>query len=99
MDIFDDFLKMHREIEDHRKKLDEQYSMLRREPPKLLRVGDTVLVAAGLLGRGHPWIRKDCIVKEVSDLSVKVYRKESPSYEWEEWIDPVLIVDVIKRQD
>lgn len=59
-------------------------------------VGDTVVVAAGLLGRGYIWIRVECEVVQVGDTSCFV--KHIGEYEldnWQEWIDRFLIVEVV----
>jgi len=59
-----------------------------------IKVGDRVIVAAGLLGRGHLWIRKVCTVLEVAETSCQVkYSQENDN--WTEWIDLVLVVDTL----
>jgi preprotein translocase subunit YajC len=63
-------------------------------------VGDTVIVAAGLIGRGFDWVREEAEVIALGETSVKVrWRRESRYEELNEtWIHPALITDVIRRQ-
>lgn len=86
-------------IGEHHKKMYAEFGRLVSDIPyKTVSVGDICVVAIGLLNRGHLWIRQECKVTGVGDMSVKVrsYKKHD---EWEEWIHPALIVDVIKKEN
>lgn len=83
----------------HRKK-EEEFERLRIEPSaRTPAVGDTVVVAAGLIGRGFDWVRKQALVVAVGETSVKVRFSERRigGGADEEWISPVLITDVLPR--
>ena len=55
-----DFEEMFRSAEEYDKRLNSELERLRGDPClKPIDVGDRVIVAAGLLGHGHEWIRKD----------------------------------------
>lgn len=61
-------------------------------------VGDRVVVAVGLIGRGFSWIRKTCEVIEVADTSCCIRHTGDDEFDnWEEWIDRFLIVDVLPK--
>jgi preprotein translocase subunit YajC len=83
----------------HRKK-EAEFERLRIEPSaRTPAVGDTVVVAAGLIGRGFDWVRKEALVVAVGETSVKV-RFSNRRYNGEadeEWVSPVLITDVLPR--
>lgn len=63
-------------------------------------VGDTVIVAAGLLGMGFPWVRYEALVLATGQNS---YRVRFLDYEGfrdrvvEQWIHPALVTDVIRQ--
>lgn len=82
---------------NHRRK-DEEFLRLCVEPSSRVPVvGDTVVVAAGLIGRGFDWVREEATVIAVGDTSFKV-RWLQLSYKGnveEQWVHPVLITDVI----
>jgi hypothetical protein len=67
-------------------------------PDAIPKVGDTVIVAAGLLNRGHLWIRKECTVIQTADVSYKVKCTNPPLDDWEEWVDRALILDVLPKE-
>jgi hypothetical protein len=83
----------------HRKK-EVEFERLRIEPSaRIPAVGDTVVVAAGLIGRGFDWVRKEALVVAVGETLVKV-RFPEPRFGGgvdEEWVSPVLITDVLPR--
>jgi len=92
-----DFFEMMGGINKHHNQLDQEYNRLKQDVPRAVKVGDKVLIAAGLIGRGHAWVRVEGEVLEVGQASIKVRGKQSYSDEtWEEWIDPALITDIIK---
>ncbi len=89
--------RMFNRSQDH---VDEQ----KREFAKLLadscvdipEVGNRIVVAIGLLGYGHPWIRGECVVTEVGNTSYKVrYKDRCEEYNWEEWVHQALVVEVL----
>lgn len=62
-------------------------------------VGDRVLVAVGLLGMGHPWVRMEGVVLEVGDTACFVRLKDRMlQKEEEEWVHNTLITDVLARK-
>jgi hypothetical protein len=84
---------------EHREK-DEEFQRLLCEPSSMTpEVGDTVIVAAGLLCRGFNWIRLEAEVLALGETSVKVrfVGREFNGKPDEEWIHPALITDVIRR--
>lgn len=59
-------------------------------------VGDAVVVASGLLTRGHYWIRERATVVDLGESSIEVHfdrDDEDKTY----WIHPALITDVITK--
>jgi hypothetical protein len=73
------------------------FDKLLAEVPPTPSVGDRVVVAAGLLGMGHPWVRVEGVVVECASTSYKV---EFPSREYNgsvpcEWVHQSLITDVL----
>jgi hypothetical protein len=96
MDFFEQFKK----IDDDHKKMDNEIKRLMAEPPKETpKIGDRVIVAVGLLNRGHLWIREEAKVIEVAEHSVKIecqqYKHSDP---WQEWIHPALITDNLGKE-
>lgn len=91
-----DFIEIFKNSDRLHKQQESEYARLRQNPPRNIKVGDKVLVAVGLLGRGYVWKRKECEVVEISQVSIKVKSDEKYN-EWEEWIDPVLITDVLLK--
>ena len=89
-----DFMDFMAQADKHHQQQDAEFARLRQNPPRNVKVKDKVLVAAGILGRGYVWIRKECEVIAISQSSVKVKCIEKHD-EWEQWIDPALITDVI----
>lgn len=65
-------------------------------------VNSRVLVAAGLLGMGFPWIREEAVVLECGDTSYKVkfinYRF-SRNEDIIMWVHQTLITDVLGEVD
>ncbi|MCK9569108.1 hypothetical protein M0R72_09215 [Candidatus Pacearchaeota archaeon] len=62
-------------------------------------VGDSVIVAAGLLNRGFDWIRLEAKVLAVAPQSYKV-QFERNHYDGSpdiEWIHPAVVTDVIRQ--
>jgi len=85
---------------EHKMKAEEFRRLLSDTSVKVPEVGDRVIVAAGLVGMGHLWIREEAKVIEVGDTSVKVLFPERGLYgkDVEMWIHPALITDVIKEK-
>jgi len=64
-------------------------------------VGDRVIVAAGLLGMGFPWVRYEAIVIEAGTQSYKVRFLDYKGYDnrvVEKWIHPALVTDVLRAK-
>ena len=66
-------------------------------------IGDTVIVAAGLLGMGFDWIRLEAEVVGIGQNSIKVRFITEKKFQSEEyitkWIHPALVTDVIKHTE
>lgn len=78
-------------------KLQIEYRKLQQNPPLLVKIGDRVLVAIGLIGYGFQWARQECEVVDVSGCSAKItWSNDSKSFH--EWVDIVLIIFVLSRK-
>lgn len=90
-------------INRRNEKLDSEFIRLAAEPcQKLATVGDRVLVAGGLIGRGHAWVRLEGLVLETADTACRVrfVGREFKGEPDETWVHNVLITDVLgKRQE
>lgn len=90
-------------IDDEKRREDDEFRRLCAEPcMKVPKPGDRVIVAAGFIGMGHPWVREEAECLEVGDTSVHVrfvdytpYRGEKGSMK--KWINSSLITDVIGK--
>lgn len=99
-DFNDDFLNdLNEGFKDARKHvsdMNELYEKLRIDPcmtePE---VGNKVIFLPGMINEGHLWIRKEAVVLEVASSAIKI-RYDSYGQLKENWIDPNLIVDVLK---
>jgi hypothetical protein len=105
-DDFDDF-DLAREFREgmrhahrHCENLDKNFRRLLAEPCMTApEVGDRVVVASGLLGMGHPWIRHEAIVLEIAGAECRVRFIDYQSFSGdpkEMWVHPSLITAVIK---
>lgn len=77
-----------------------EFMRLLADSPKRVLVGDRVVVAAGLTGRGYNWVRVEAEVLEVGDVSVKVRflgREALVGKPDEDWIHSALITDILRR--
>ncbi len=93
---------MFKDARNHWSKLEEEFRKIIADPSlKNPEQGDTVVVAAGLLNMGHPWIRKEATVIQVGETSYKIsfnnYKMYGEDKPYEIWIHPRLITDVIKK--
>ncbi len=96
----DSFDEMFRDIYKYRDKLDSEFARLAAEPcSKVPQVGDRVLIAAGLVGKGHLWIRLEAVVLECADTAYYVKYKKYKLYRdtdtHEEWVHQAVITDVL----
>ena len=82
--------------ESHRKMGEEYNRLVAERIPPVVRVGDRVIVAVGLISRGHLWVRRVCTVLEVAENSCHV-RCDQAYQGWDEWIDNNLITDVLPK--
>lgn len=89
--------ELHHINREHEKN-NEEFARLDADPMmRPVSLGDRVVVAAGLIGRGHRWVRKEAKVVEVGDTSVRVRFSEA---RWngepdEEWLHPSLVIDIL----
>ena len=87
-------------VSHHHDKLDKELAKLTAEPCMTpFEVGDRVIVAIGLIGHGHTWIRKECKVLEKAATSTKISFKSSLDNEFIEWINNILITDVLEQKN
>ena len=73
--------------------LRQEFDRLLVEPNmKPIEPGMRVIIAAGLIGHGYPWIRTEVEVVDIADTSILIsfLGKNKP-----EWIHPALITDVL----
>ena len=102
-DDFMDIMRHFDRIDDHRDNMAAEFHKLAVEPSATRpKVGDHVLVAAGLLNRGHLWIRYECEVICEADTSFKIRCCDSAYHglerNWEQWVHQALITDVLKQR-
>jgi hypothetical protein len=99
-DVYRSFEKSMDRADRYHRKLESDMDKLRAEPClKFPKVGDRVIVAAGLLGMGHEWIRREAIVLECGDTNYKVQFTDYflPGNKMViEWIAGILITDVLE---
>ena len=96
-----DFDKMQASADSYHARMRQEVEKLKSEPClKECNVGNRVLVASGIYGHGHEWIRSECVVTEVADECVKVKHQRNPDKpseysDWEHWVGKWAIVDVL----
>ena len=97
---FDAYDNMMRRIDKHHDEMDAEFQKLICEPCSIVpEKGDTVVVAAGLIGMGHLWIRKAGTIIECGDTSYLVgWHGFIGKYsDKETWVNQALITDVIRK--
>ena len=87
-------------INRYHKSLDSEFEKLCVEPCATTpQVGDRVLIAVGLLGMGHLWIREEAIVFECANTAYRVRFAHREDYETKQtlemWVHQSLVTDVI----
>lgn len=93
-DGFDEAIRRADQDYERRRQLFEKLSL---DPPRAADVGERVLVAASLVGRGYEWARLEAEVLEVADTA---YRVRYTTYKLagkpvEEWVHRLVVTDVI----
>ncbi len=81
---------------------EKQFQKLCDDPSsKIPCVGDRVVVAAGLIGMGFNWVRKEATVLEVGETSYRVQFQEKrlDGTPMIQWIHPALITDVLENKE
>ncbi len=65
---------------------------------KIVCVGDEVLVATGLLGRGHPWTIRKCTIADLGTVTCRIYDSERfiGRSKGNDWIRYELILDIFR---
>ncbi len=95
-DMFEDIRKNHNTMDNEFRKLAIEPTMVVPE------VGDTVIIAAGLLGMGHVWVRKEAVVLMAGDTSYKVEfvddKHPMTGKNYVKWVVQTLITDVIRKE-
>lgn len=100
-DPFDGWHERMQRAEDYADRMRDEFCKLAIEPCTAIpKVGDRVLVAAGLLGMGHLWVREECEVLACGDTSYKVrFLNYKPVFEpvgsKTEWVHQALITDAV----
>lgn len=98
MDFSDSFERSMRRAEEHVEQLKNEFDRLSVEPcMKDANIGDRVVVACGLIGMGHQWVRREAVVIEKGDTSYCVRFKKEFSHDdvKEKWIHRLLVTDVL----
>lgn len=96
-DPFESIFSHWNAIDRSHERKDELFRCLLCEPlMRTPQIGDHVIVAAGLLDRGHDWIRKEVKVIDIADTSVKIRWLDGLGIE-DQWIHPVLITDILEK--
>ena len=88
------------EFNNYHQKLDNEFQKLLIDPcMNIPEVGDLVIVAAGLLGMGHPWVREEAKILAIADTSYQIEFTKYKSYDNKiiiQWIHTALVTDIIK---
>lgn len=89
-----------RHIHREQQRREEAVAKLVADPlMEIPEIGDTVVVACGLIGHGFDWIRKECVVVAKGQATYKVrHTGHSKPLSWEEWIHPCLVTDIIRKK-
>lgn len=95
-DYLDDIAKSFERAYNNHDRLRSEFQKLSVDNVKIPNKGDKVLFAAGLIGHGFEWIRKEAIVIECADTAYKVRFKTILNEYKEEWIHHALITDILK---
>ena len=100
--MFDNLDEFFARADKHKEGLEDVMSKLRLDPcMEIPSVGDCVVISAGPLGMGHNWIRLEAEVLHVANNSYKVRIRDryGKDRHYEGWIDPVLVLDIVKKED
>lgn len=98
MGLFDDMHEMFRSADKAREEREDEFRKLCAEPClRVPEIGDRVLVAAGLLGMGYLWIRREAEVVSKGDTAYRIRFVNCESYHEgnEHWVHQALITDVL----
>ena len=104
-DFFKRFDESQKRADENHAKRQQEFRRLELDACSIIpEVGDTVVVAAGLLGMGYEYLRLEAEVLRVGQLSYKVcfdVREYRPldGNPVEKWIHPALVTDVITSED
>jgi len=98
--MFDFFESMKRADENNDKRKRQIDKLMADVPKEMPKVGDKVIIASGLLGHGWDYIRREGIITEIADYTVKAKWENYPGHSTvdirEEWMHPAFIVDTLK---
>ena len=98
MGIFENLEDSFREADRRRRQTEAEFEKLACEPClKEAKEGDKVLVAAGVMGRGHHWMRLEAEVLRVADTAYYVRYVKYTNYKGEvveEWVHRFAVTDV-----
>lgn len=99
-DPWSDSMKFWSDMHQQHSRLDEGFQRLCCEPTtKIPKKGDRVIVAAGFIGMGHPWVRLEAVVMECGDTSYKVRFADRAERvdKSDKWVHQALITDVLSN--
>jgi hypothetical protein len=86
-------------LDRRHEKMNQEFMRLCCEPcGRVPAAGDRVLVAGGLIGKGHMWARLEATVVEVADTACKVRFLDRISVQYgveDTWVHNALITDVM----
>lgn len=85
-----------KEIREGHRAREREFARLAAEPSQKIPVpGQRIVFAAGLLGHGFDWVRKEAVVREVGEVSYLVEFSNGLGDTQREWIHAALVTDVI----
>jgi hypothetical protein len=93
--MFDSLFEHFNHMDEYHAKVDGEFMRIAAEPcMETAKVGDRVLVAGGLIGRGHLWVRIECEVVAVADTAIKV-KSIGDIHKWSQWVHNTIVTDVL----
>jgi hypothetical protein len=97
--MFDD--EFFKRMDERHRQQDEMFLRLCAEPcMDVAEVGDIVLIAGGLLGKGFLWVRLEATVLAVADTAYKV-EFDKPFYDGTkdvQWVHRTLVTDIVREK-
>jgi hypothetical protein len=85
-----------KEIRKYQDERSSEFERLAQDSPDLPIPGDRVILHAGLLNRGHMWIRIEGVCLEIGEQTAKV-EFDHHGRNHVEWVHPAVITDNLGR--